>query len=250
MTFYGVQLPLIIIAVITAFVGYQFNFRAKRREVFLKEISNSYNEVYFPMYELLRNIELTEEKATQLLLLDEFFKLYRGHESKVRFIGTWSNLEYFYEFELAYKSYKLVQNRSNEIELFDKFKSFNTMIHNEFWEAHAVIYEDHLKFKSLSNKNPFVVGIFEIIIFLENIISFLVWVSVFIIYVSICNHFAHWSAIPVWWNISNSIVLFFVTLGFWVLIKSISSQIIKKNRKKLSVVKVITILCKKISGRL
>ncbi|UKS29952.1 hypothetical protein LOZ80_13835 [Paenibacillus sp. HWE-109] len=247
MTFYGIQLPLIIIAAITAFIGYQFNFRAKRREVFLKEISISYNEVYFPMYELLRNIKATEEKATQLLLLDEFFQKFSGPESKVRFIGTGTKLEYYYEFELAYKKHETNQTRTNENELFQKFNLFNSMMNEEFWEAHEIIYEDHLKFKNLFNKNPFLIAIFELVNFVQNTINFFVWTSLFILYFSVWNNYQRWNVIPEWWSLNIAIQLCLYLTVFSLITKTISHQITKKNRRKNTIVKG---LIKKLSFKI
>jgi hypothetical protein len=188
------------------------------------------------MYELLRNIKATVEKSTQLLLLDDFFQKYSGLESKVRYIGTSSKLEYFYEFESTYKSYKKNQTGSTENELFEIFKSFSLMMSDEFWEAHEVIYEDHLKFKSLFNKNPFVIVIFEIISFVQYTINFLVWTSLFILYFSIWNHFQRWNAIPEWWNLSIAIQICLYLFGFSLITKSISHLVAKRNRRKHPIV--------------
>ncbi|MDB5056171.1 MAG: hypothetical protein JWM44_4221, partial [Bacilli bacterium] len=157
MSIYGIQLSVIIIALITAYMGYQFNFRAKKRESFLKELSNSYIEVYFPMNELLKDIINKEDIAKKRELTHEFFERFKGPESKIKFIGSSFLLEYFYELENLYLIYNSDPNRTNESSFLNKLKSFSNKIEYEFWEAHDIIYEDHLKFKNLSNKNPLVI---------------------------------------------------------------------------------------------
>ena len=44
------QIPVIILAIITGFISYQYNYRSKKKEVYLKDLNLSYNEVYTPMF--------------------------------------------------------------------------------------------------------------------------------------------------------------------------------------------------------
>lgn len=230
MSFYGIQASVIIVALITAYFGYQFNYRAKRREIFLKEILNSYNEVYFPMAELLNTIHETHHRDKKFKLIHDFFSKFEGPNSKIRFIGSSKILEQFYELRSTFKQHKAEPNRTNEQQLFKKLNDFKSTMEEESWAAHDIIYEDYLKFKSMSHKNPFIIIFSEVITLLHHALFFLTIVSLFIIYFSIVNHFDHLEPIPNWWKIRFSVYFFMACGVMFLSIKSISINIIKQNR--------------------
>lgn len=106
MKIWGIDLTVIIIALITAYIGYQFNHTSKKREAFLKELNNSYNEVYSPMFEQLQRIIELEDKTIKMEQIDFFIEEYSGKNSKIRFIASSFLLEYFYKLREVHKKNK------------------------------------------------------------------------------------------------------------------------------------------------
>jgi hypothetical protein len=66
------------------------------------ELINSYNEIYFPMHELLRVISNSEDKLEKHNLIDDFFEKYSGAQAPIRFIGSSFLMEYYYELREKY----------------------------------------------------------------------------------------------------------------------------------------------------
>ncbi|ASA23394.1 hypothetical protein [Paenibacillus donghaensis] len=237
MKIFGIDLSIIIIAVITAYIGYQFNHRAKKREVFLKELSNSYNEVYFPMFELLSVINKTEDKNRKLELTDSFMQEYSGTNSKIRFIGSTFILEYFYKLREAFFTYKNEINRTNERELLEKVKGLYLSIEDEYWNAHDIIYEDYKQFVSDTFNNPFFVILGNIFRIFYHLSVFLLWISALVFYFTISHLIIPIEWVPEWWSIGFallSLLLATILFGFMLMFKE---MVMKRNRRESKVVK-------------
>ncbi|WP_152547729.1 hypothetical protein [Paenibacillus ehimensis] len=235
----GIDLAVIIIALITAYIGYQFNHRAKKRETFLKELTNSYNEVYFPMFELLTDIIKTEEKIQKFELIDSFVQDYSGKESKIRFIGSSSILEYFYKLKDTYLKYKQESNRVNEHELLEKIRGFYLMIEDEYWNAHDIIYEDYKQFVSDAFNNPFFVIVAGVLRVLYHLSVFLFWISGVVLYFTISHMIIPIEWVPKWWNIYFSVLFLAMTTTIFGLMMMIKEIVMKKNRRESKVLKNI-----------
>lgn len=204
MKVFGIDLSVVIIALITAYIGYQFNYRVKKREVFMKEIGVSYNEVYFPMYELLSVITKTEDKIQKMHLVDSFMQEYSGINSKIKYIASAELLEYFYRLRDDYNRYQQERNRTNEHELLVKIKVLYSMVDEDYWNAHDIIYVDYKQFVSDSFNNPFFVILSNVFKIAYHFSVFLVWVSVVVLYFTIYEQiFVPTKYYPVWvpeWN--------------------------------------------------
>ncbi|RXZ81102.1 hypothetical protein EBB07_15445 [Paenibacillaceae bacterium] len=233
----GIDLSVIIIALITAYIGYQFNFRSKKREAFLKELSSSYNEIYFPMYRELSLIMETEKKTQKLDMIDEFVREHSGKESKVRFIASSFILEYFYKLRKTHVNYKREMNRTNEEKLLTMVECLHSMMDTEFWDAHDTIYEDHKQFISDTFINPFFVVLGNVFKILYHISVFLFWICTAIVYFTISNSVLPLKVIPDWWNIYYALLLWTLSLMFFAFMMMFKEMIIKKNRRESKIVK-------------
>lgn len=232
----NLDISVILLALITAFIGYQFSLRTKKKERFLKELSNSYNEIYFPLVEILQTIIKTENKEEKIKLLDGLFNKYSNPESKIRFIASSSILEFFYEFKEIYFKYKNEKTRKNEIQLMEKLHGFYYMIEDEYWDAHDIIYEDHVQFREDTFMNPFLVILFDIFRVFYYLTTFLLGISFFILYIAIWNKYFPLKSIPTDLNVVNAIlIVLFITMiyGLMLLVKTFA---IKKNRRKSKII--------------
>lgn len=232
MKFYGIDISVLVIALITAYIGYQFNFRARKKEAFLKELLISYNETYFPMKELLQEIVEHEERDTKLRLIESFIYQFSGPESKVKYIGSSFILEFFYELRELFKGYKIDQTRINEKKLLEKINQFQTMINDECWDAHDIIYEEHLQFRDDTFKNPILVFVLSITRFFYYLSTFTVWVSLGYLYFAIWNRIVGIQSFPEWWTIIDGLYLLSSALIIYGVLLSVKSFAIKKNRRK------------------
>ncbi|WP_339218585.1 hypothetical protein [Paenibacillus sp. FSL W7-1332] len=246
---FGIEISVIIVALITAYIGYQFNYRIKKREVFLKELSISYSEVYFPMFEMLSVIVKTEEKTRKFDLIDSFVQEYSGKESKIRYIGSSFILGYFYDFKEAHSKYKQENNRINERELLKMLQGLYLMVEEEFWNAHDIIYEDYKQFVSDSFSNPFFVILANIFRIIYHLSVFLFWISVAILYFTISHMIIPLEWVPEWWNIYSSLLLLAMTLTVFGVMMIFKEMIMKKNRRKNKVVKKLWVNVKNIIYR-
>ncbi|MEK4454007.1 hypothetical protein [Paenibacillus sp. FSL L8-0506] len=233
----GIDLSVIFIALITAYIGYQFNHTSKKREAFLKELTNSYNEVYSPMFEQLLLIMEAEEKTAKLELIESFMDEYSSKESKIRFIASSFLLHYFYKLRGIYKKYKNENNRSNEKELLDEVKGLFVMIENEYWDAHDIIYENHKQFKSDSFNNPFLVFLGSILRIVYHLSAFLLWITAAVVYFTIAHMISPLEWIPEWWNITTAILTFLAAVTFFSIMMMFREMVVKKNRRESRVVK-------------
>ncbi|WP_044482062.1 hypothetical protein [Paenibacillus antibioticophila] len=233
----GIDLSVIVIALITAYIGYQFNHTSKKREAFLKELTNSYNEVYSPMFEQLFIIMETEEKTAKLEQIESFMDEYSSKDSKIRFIASSFLLDYFYKLRGIYKKYKYENNRSNEKELLDQVKGLFVMIENEYWDAHDIIYENHKQFKSDSFNNPFLVFLGSILRIVYHLSAFLLWISAAVVYFTIAHIISPLEWVPEWWNITTAVLIFLAAVMFFSLMMMFREMVVKKNRRESRVVK-------------
>ncbi|AJS58271.1 hypothetical protein [Paenibacillus sp. IHBB 10380] len=233
----GIDLSVLIIAVITAYIGYQFNHRSKKRDAFLKELINSYNEVYFPMFERLSIIIEIEEKPRKLELIDSFMQEHLGTASKIRFIGSSFILDYFYKLREAYSKYKKESNRGNERKLLEKVQGFYIMIEDEYRNAHDIIYEDYKQFVSDTFNNPFFVVLSSIFRILYHLSVFLFWISALILYYTISHLIIPIDWVPEWWNIGTALLLLGLATMLFGIMMMFKEMVMKKNRRESKVVK-------------
>lgn len=237
MKVFGIDLSVLLISLITAYMGYQFNFRVKKREIFLKELNTSYSEVYFPMFELLSEINDTKDKTRKLQLIDAFFLEYSGINSKIRFIGSSFILDYFYSLRVTYMKYKNENSRTNERELFEKLSGLYIMIEEEYWNAHDIIYEDYKQFISDSFNNPFFVILFNILRLLYHLSVFLLWSSLLLLYFTIYYIIFPNEWVPQWWSISHALLLLASSAAVFALMLMVKEMAVKKNRRPSRVIK-------------
>ncbi|WP_042196277.1 hypothetical protein [Paenibacillus camerounensis] len=245
----GIDLSVIIIALITAYIGYQFNHTSKKREAFLKELTNSYNEVYSPMFEQLLIITETEDKTKKLEKIESFMDEYSSKDSKIRFIASSFLLDYFYKLRGVYKKYKNENNRSNEKELLDEIKGLFVMVENEYWDAHDIIYENHKQFKSDTFNNPIFVVLGSLFRILYHLSVFLFWISAVILYFTIAHLIVPLEWVPKWWNIYYGLLLLGMTTTVFAIMMMFKEMVMKKNRRESNVVKNVKITLKKLFRR-
>ncbi|MEK4039456.1 hypothetical protein MHH49_18205 [Paenibacillus sp. FSL F4-0122] len=237
MKIWGLDISVIIVALVTAYIGYQFNHRAKKRETFLKELSVSYNEVYSLMYVELSLIEATEGKEEKIRLIDNFVQEYSGKNSKIRLLASSYLLEYFYNFLKIHLKYKQEENRINEHELFKMVTELFSMIEDEYWNAHDTIYEDHKQFISDTFTNPFFVIFANLFRVIYHLSVFAFWSSIIILYFTVAQLISPVEWFPVWWNIYYSITLVIISIAFFGFMMMFKEMIIKKNRRESKLVK-------------
>ncbi|MEK4192839.1 hypothetical protein NYE59_07185 [Paenibacillus sp. FSL L8-0323] len=245
----GIDLSVIIIALMTAYIGYQFNHRAKKRGVFLKELRHSYNEVYFPMFELLSVIIETEDKNHKMVLIDSFMQEFSGINSNIRFIGSSFILEYFYELRKAFFTYKNETNRTNEHELLEKVQGLYLSIEDEYWNAHDIIYEDHCQFVSDTFNNPFFVIFSNIFRIFYHLFVFVFWISSIILYFTIAHLIIPFEWVPDWWNIGIAFLLVILATMLFAIMMMFKEMMMKKNRRESKVMKSMKKKIKKIFSR-
>ncbi|MDR6726940.1 hypothetical protein J2W91_005465 [Paenibacillus amylolyticus] len=249
MKVWGIDLTVIIIALITAYIGYQFNHTSKKREAFLKELNNSYNEVYFPMFEQLQQIIELKDKTIKMEKVDFFMEEYSGKNSNIRFIASSFLLEYFYKLREVHIKYKQENNRINEKDLLKKIEGFHIMIENEYWDAHDIIYENHKQFVSDSFLNPFFVLIRSTLRVVYHLSVFLLWTSATLIYFTFAHIVSPLAWVPEWWNISIALLIFLGAVMSFGLMLMFKELLIKKNRRESRVVKKLKERLKKFSHR-
>ncbi|AUS27787.1 MULTISPECIES: hypothetical protein [Paenibacillus] len=238
----GIETSVIILALISAFIGYQFNHRAKKREIFLKELNTSYHEVYSPMYRRLERINSEANRSIRIELISDFIGFYGQDESKIRYIGTSFNLERYLQLEVLHRNYLMNSGRLIENELLKAFEEFHISMKNEFWTAHDIIYEDHLKFKSVSNRNIFLVMLSECIVLLYNVSSFLFYASLVFVYFTLWDKYIHKIPIsdkPEWFNISTAFLLLIAIVMVHLVVVMFYAMVANKNKRSSTVLKRI-----------
>jgi len=249
MKIWGVELSVIIVALVTAYISYQFNHRSKKREAFLKELSTSYNEIYSPMFEQLSLIVATEEKNEKLKMIDTFVQEYWGKNSKIRLIASSFILDYFHNLRRVYIKYKEEESRVNERELLEKINGLHPMIEDEYWNAHDTIYEDHKQFISDTFNNPFFVvlsSIFRVVYHLSVVVF---WISAVILYFTTAHLIVPLEWIPKWWNITYALLLVLLAIMFFGIMMMFKEMLIKKNRRESRISKHLKKKIKRIFAR-
>lgn len=242
----GIDISVIIIALITAYIGFLFNSRSKKRENFIKELRNSYIEVYSPMFESLSEIKKTENKEIRLSLIDRFFESYSGSDTKIRYIASSFLLEYFYELRNSYELYKKESSRKNEKDLMEKLNAFYIMIEDEYWNAHDIIYEDHLHFRDTAFLNPFIVVLLVLFRILYHLSTFIVWASLIVLYFSIWNELFRLEVIPEWWSVTYALLFLTISLMFFGVMLMFKQFAVKNNRRKNKLMKKMEKKIKKL----
>ncbi|MFS0723671.1 hypothetical protein [Paenibacillus sp. 1P07SE] len=249
MKIWGVDLSVIIVALVTAYIGYQFNHRSKKREAFLKELNTSYNEIYSPMFEQLSLIVATEDKNEKLKMIDTFIQEYSGKESKIRLIASSFILDYFHKLRKVYIKYKEEESRVNERELLDKINGLFPMIEDEYWNAHDTIYEDHKQFISDTFNNPFFVVLSSIFRIVYHLSVFVFWISAVILYFTIAHLIVPLEWVPKWWNITYALLLVLLAIMFFGIMMMFKEMLIKKNRRESRISKNLKKKIKRIFTR-
>lgn len=223
----------IIMLIISAFIGYLFSRRSKQNDMFINQLTNSYENAYFPIYMIMKKIKEEDHESKRLELLEEFIGSYNSHDSAIKSIASTFLLDKFFKLINEYMEFSKQNDESKKNSLWKEFNSFYEIIYNEFWEAHDILYKDYIVSKSLIWKNPFVRLLIETSVLLYNTASFLLYISAFVLYISIWNHFHSLNIIPNWWTLFDSFLLFFVSLmlqGFMMLISSWYLSL--RNRRK------------------
>lgn len=249
MKFFGIDLSVILIALITAYIGYQFNVRSKKREAFLKELSTSYNEIYSPMHEQLTLIMENDQNSKKLEMIDSFIQKYSEKDSKIRFIASSYILEYFYKLRIAHLNYIKEASRKNEKEVLTMIKSLHSMIEDEFWNAHDIIYADHKQFISDAFKNPIFVILGSAFKIIYHLSVFLCWVCAVILYFTISHMIIPIELIPKWWNIYYAMFLLALSLILFWFLMMFKEMMIKKNRRESRIVKNFKVKIKELFKR-
>ncbi|WP_438349950.1 hypothetical protein ACP8HI_04580 [Paenibacillus sp. FA6] len=144
---FGIQISVIIIAVFTAFIGYQFRIREKRKDSSYSELSKSYNEVYGPMFFRLKEINQSTDDNEKQGLIDAFFK---DFSSKAQLLGSSVLLKKYIDLNALFNTHK---NKSSlESIITEKLIDFHTLLETEFWDAHDIIYKEHFRHKDQNFK--------------------------------------------------------------------------------------------------
>ncbi|MDD4569105.1 MAG: hypothetical protein PHE70_03130 [Tepidanaerobacteraceae bacterium] len=236
MTIENKDLWSIFLALFSAFIVYQFGRRSKGMDSFLDSLIRSYENVYYPIYIILKKIDRVRSDESEQLITD-FFKEYSLPDSSLKLIASTFILEWYFDLEQKYINLLKNTNEINRSEFWKSFDSFYIMIEDEFWQAHDIIYKDYYKFKSLVYKNPFLKMLMEISIFFYNVTLFVVYVAMTIVVVSIYNYFIPITIFPKWWKIHYGILILmvaFILYGFALILSSwyVSNQ--NKRKSKLT----------------
>lgn len=226
----GIEVSVIIAAVITAFIGYQFNLRVKRSEYFLNELRNSYEELYFPMYMRIEAIKNTENDSMRKERLKDFFADYTNSSSNVKWLGTSETLAMYYVLCETYSKCDSTDKAMNEFNI--DFAQFSKKAEKEFWEAHDIIYKDHLRFKYLSHKNSFLVALIEGISILYNFTSFLIYLGLLLIYFAISQQFINLKGFPEEITVPISLLIFLIIVMTHSLVLMLSITFVTKKNTR------------------
>ncbi len=222
-----------VLVAFSAFFVYQFGRRSKGSDSFLENLIKSYDNVYYPMYMVLKNIKESLIDEREQLVLD-YFKVHSSSDSSLKLIASTFVLERYFDLERKYKSSFANQDELSKSEFWKSFDSFYIIIENEFWEAHDIIYKDYLKIKILINKNPLLRILMEISVLVYNLMTFAVYSALVITYLSVWNSFTPISIFPNWWEIKHALFLLLVVLMLYGFMLMISSWYIATRNKRKS----------------
>lgn len=143
---FEIQTSVLIVAVFTAFVGYQFRLREKKRDMAHSELIKSYNDFYSPILFAIREINELPQSEEQNDLTNKLFTDYGLGSSKGHLIGSVNMLNTYFELNALYRAFKH-QTDAYEAKFLKCLKEFEVMIDQEFWDAHDIIYKEHNRYK-------------------------------------------------------------------------------------------------------
>ncbi|OLN32606.1 hypothetical protein [Desulfosporosinus metallidurans] len=109
----------IVLVAFSAFFVYQFGRRSKGSDSFLESLNNSYENLYYPMYMMLKNIKEKPISEREQLVSD-YFKIYSSSDSNLKLIASTFILEKYFDLEKKYKS---------------SFGNQDELIRSEFWKC-------------------------------------------------------------------------------------------------------------------
>ena len=223
----------VVLVAFSAFFVYQFGRRSKGIDSFLESLNYSYENLYYPMYMVLKNIKERPISEREQLVSD-YFKIYSSSDSNLKLIASTFILEKYFDLEKKYKNSFANQDELIRSGFWKCFDSYYLIIENEFWEAHDIIYKDYLKSKTIINRNPLLRILMEISVLVYNVITFAVYTILAIMYLSIWNLFTPISIFPSWWEIKHAIFLLLVVLILYGFVLMISSWYVFAGNKRKS----------------
>ncbi|GEM_PF-6102656 len=232
----SIDISVILLAIITGFISYNFAHRTRRKESFMRELSNSYNQLYHPMNERLKVIQNIEEPKKKFELFNDFFAFYSNPESPIKLLGSSEKLESYFELHELYKKLAKDHTRSLSNQFNDALSNFTKSIESEFWKAHNVIYKDYKKFLDVEFKNPIFVYTLEIILIMKQIFKFLLVLSVLFIYFVAWNKYVSKvpaAELPAWFNLAAAFFTLICTLTGFAIFHALSTMATWDNRKRL-----------------
>lgn len=226
----------VALAVLSGFIGYRFNGRLKEQESFIQLLSKSYSDIYFPMYIRLEQINAEMDIIKRVNLLRNFFEMFSTPDSNIKLIASSEILEFYINLKKTFDSLNDIKDSG----FWKQVVHLSTLIENECWDAHDIIYKDHLKFKTLINKNPLIRFVMELGVYALHLTGFMLWVSVLILYFTLCNYFEPINIVPSWWKVKDAILLFLMTFGLYLFVMVISSWYLSsRNRRKSTLSRLI-----------
>ena len=224
----------ILIALLSAFIGYQFSRRAKGNDSFIVELTKSYENSYYPMYIQMKTIKEYEmEQRDQLV--KEFIEFYSLPSSTTKSIASTSLLEMFFELRQKYLDFVKDNDEVIRQAFWESFEVFYSALENEFWQAHYIIYKDYHVFKTLITKNQLLRILMELSILVYNVTTFLLYITGFVLYLSIWNYFKPLSIFPSWWTVKHSLFLSLEAILAQLVMLTISSWYVSLRNKRKSI---------------
>jgi hypothetical protein len=235
MKVFGIEISVVVIAIVTGFIGYQFSLRTKRKDNFLKELTVNYTQLYYPMYERLRAIRKIEDANERNGWFNDFFTYYSNSESPIKLLGSTRTLESYFELHGLFKNMMKENTRVEALKFSDNLDSFRNSIEREFWNAHNVIYKDYKKFMDIEFRSPFFALTFEILVLTKQLIQYVLIITGLFLYFTLWNSFISkvpLEEVPVWFDLNFSIVLFVSTIVLYAVLSMYSSLVVWDNRAK------------------
>jgi len=121
----------VVLVAFSAFFVYQFGRRSKGIDSFLESLNYSYENLYYPMYMVLKNIKERPINEREPLVSD-YFKIYSSSDSNLKLIASTFILEKYFDLEKKYKSSFTNQDELDRSEFWKCFDSYYLFIENEF----------------------------------------------------------------------------------------------------------------------
>lgn len=208
----------------------------KKGGLFKRIITKLSRSIFSYVYKIEKIISEKEQERKNNLLA-EFFEHYQEDETKIRYIGTSYNLEAFFKLEINYFEYLNNPGRVSEKTFFDNLNNFYVSIENEFWEAHDIIYEDHLQFRSLNKKNIFFKIIIEFFILTHNLSTFIFALAGLYLYISIWNEYIQKfpsKEISQWLSTPFALLTLLMSIVLFSFTKILFASVKKENKRSNS----------------